>query len=219
MNKFLFFLFFTFCLLFQSQAQDLRVSITPSFNIPLGKMTWSYKPAPGINLSMHRFNDSGHWTKGFGVAIGYLQFNPIADTLFYVVDKGGVDGVGLGKAVYSPFKIFTLSASIIATRDLNKKLGMEFGMDVGYYYGKRDISFTDSFGASDDAGELIGRGTLVPRLGLRCNLNDNLSVTPYVSYSFMVQLGNTNPASMNYNADTGQSLSFYSTGLSFNILF
>jgi hypothetical protein len=219
MKKLLLFLFLMFCLLFESHTQDIGISITPSFNIPLGKMMWSYKAAPGAFLSVNRFNDSGNWTKGFGVGIGYVQFNPIADTLFYVVDKGGVGGLGLGKAVFSPFKIFKLSASLMATRELSKKLGMELSMEVGYYYGKRDITFTDQFGGYDGASELIGRGTLVPRLGFPYSINENFSVTPFISYSFMIEVGNTNPAATNYNPDTGQSLSFYSTGLSFNFLF
>lgn len=205
---------------FSANAQNGRISLSTSYNMPLGKMKWSYKSAPDIQLAaLREFDNSKRWNTGFGLAIGYTKFNPIADTLYYVADRGGVGGLGLGKAVYSPFTIFKFSASLMAIRKFNKKVGAELGLDVGYYYGKRDIDFTDEFGGQDGLSEFVTRGALVPRLGLSYNLNNQWNVTPFVSYTFMLEIGNTDPAAMNYNPDTGAWLSYYSAGLALNYLF
>jgi hypothetical protein len=204
---------------FHASAQRGRISLSSSYNMPLGQMKWSYQSAPDLNLSgWWGFDESRRWTTGVGMGVGYLQFNPIADTLYYIADRGGVGGVGLGKAVYSPFKILKVSGSLMAIRKFNKKLGTEFSLDVAYYYGKRDISFTDEFGAQDGISELGTRGALVPKIGLSYNLNDRWNVTPFVSYSFMIEVGDTNPAAMNYNPDTGKWMHFYSAGLALNYL-
>jgi hypothetical protein len=212
--------FLLICGFVQAQAQDNLVSISADYNIPLGKMNWSYKPAVGAQISYTRVKVSNRrWESGVGVTIGYTQFNPIADTLYYVVDRGGVQGVGLGTAVYSPFKIFSVSAAMIANRTLSEKLALSMNLAIGYYYGKRDIEFKDEFGAADGVSELIGRGAAVPKIGLKFSLNDNVSITPFISYTFMIELGSTNPDAINYNPGTGASLNFYSTGLALNFIF
>lgn len=214
--------FFSFVLitcLFHARAQDVMISLNTSYNIPRGNMKWSYKPALGVQLSGLAMNDSKRWTTGLGMGIGYVQFDPIADTLYYVADRGGVGGLGLGKAVYSPFKILKISALLMATRKLNKKLGAELSMEVAYCYGKRDIQFTDEFGGQDGVSELVTRGAFVPKAGLSYSLGDRWSVVPFIAYTLMIEIGDTNPQAMNYNADTGKSLSFYSTGLALNFLF
>jgi hypothetical protein len=204
----------------QAQAQINVISISGDYNVPLGKMDWTYKPAFGTQINYTKINDiNGSWERGFGISLGYTQFNPIADTLYYVVDKGGVQGVGLGTAVYSPFKIFMLSANIMANRSLSDNLALSMNLAIGYYYGKRDIEFRDEFGAEDGVSELVGRGAVVPKLGLKYSLNDYVSITPFVSYTLMLEVGSTDEYAIDYNENTGKTLSYYSPGLALNFTF
>lgn len=212
--------FLLICCLVPAHAQISVISISGDYNVPLGKMDWSYKPAFGTQISYTRINDiNGDWERGFGVSLGYTQFNPIADTLYYVVDNGGVQGVGLGSAVYSPFKIFMLSANLMANRSLSDKLALSMNLGIGYYYGKRDIEFRDEFGAEDGLSEFVGRAGIVPRLGLKCSLNDYISFTPFVSYTLMLEIGSTDEEALNYNENTGKILNYYSPGLALNFTF
>lgn len=214
---------FTFLLFinisFHASAQRGRISLSSGYNVPLGQMSWSYKSAADINLTgWWGFDKSKGWTKAIGMGVGYLQFDPLADTLYYIADRGGVGGVGLGKAVYSPFKIFKVSASMMAIRKFNKKWATEFSLDVAYYYGKRDISYTDEFGGENGISEFGARGALVPKIGLSYNLNKRWSLAPFVSYTFMVEIGTTDPAALNYNPDTGKWMHYYAAGLTLNYL-
>jgi hypothetical protein len=212
--------FFLVCCLFQTHAQINIISISGDYNIPLGKMDWSYKPAFGTQLSYTRMNDiNGDWERGMGVSVGYTKFNPIADTLYYVVDRGGVQGVGLGSAVYSPFKIFMLSANLMANRSFTDNFALSMNLAIGYYYGKRDISFRDEFGAEDGLSEFVSRAGIVPRLGIKYSLNDYISITPFVSYTLMLELGSTDQDALDYNENTGKTLSYYSPGLALNFTF
>lgn len=212
--------FFLACCLFQTHAQISVISISGDYNIPLGKMDWSYKPAFGTQLNYTRINNiNGDWERGLGVSVGYTQFNPLADTLYYVVDRGGVQGVGLGSAVYSPFKIFMLSANLMANRNFTDNFALSMNLAIGYYYGKRDIEFRDEFGAQDGLSEFVGRAGIVPRLGIKYGLNDYISITPFVSYTVMLELGSTDQDALDYNENTGKTLNYCSPGLALNFTF
>jgi hypothetical protein len=202
-----------------SYGQRNMISLSGEYNMVLGEMKWSYKPATGIQLHFMRMDEvNRRWTKAIGLGIGYTKFNNLADTLYYIVDKGGVQGTSLGTAVYSPFRIFMFTASLAAYRHLSKRTDVAMSLGVAYYYGKRDVHFKDALGETG-LSEVNARGTFVPKLGLTYHLNNIISITPFVSYTLMVELGSTNPDALNYNPDTGAFMYYYSTGIALNFCF
>jgi hypothetical protein len=214
---------YIFALLFVSSflsafGQSNQISVYGEYNVPLSKMEWFYKPSGGVQIHYTKLDQGKRWTKGFGFGIGYTEFKPSADTLYYVVDQGGYNGASKGIGVYSPFKIFILSGSVTFDRYLGKKASLSFAGNVGYYYGARDITYIDATG-NTGAGELIGWGAFVPRLGFTYFLTNAISVMPYVSYTFMIQLGSTSTDAMNYNPSTGTFMHYYSPGVALNFAF
>lgn len=201
-------------------AQENRITIAPEYNAPIGKLSWSYRASPGIQLKYSRFNNDDYgFRKGMAISLGYTALQPIADTLYYIVDRGGVDGAAMGRAAYSPYRILQLTFALAYELDISKNVFADFGFGAAFYYGDRVIYFEDDFGAVDGADELITRGAFIPRAGLGFRINKNFSVIPYVSYHLMIEIGSTDPDALNYNANTGLMTHFYTSGLSLNFAF
>jgi hypothetical protein len=218
MYRYLLALFIMGC--FSSACGQGQLRFSTEYSLPLGKMRWSYKPAVGAQLSYIRTNRiDKKWSKVYGLGLGYTQFNPLADTLYYVVDDGGVSGMNLGRAAFSPFKIYMLSAIMGFERRLGKNKALCLDLAVGYYYGQRTIYLEDDAGSMDGVDEIVGRGTFVPRLGFAFDLNKTISISPFVSYTFMLELGSTDPGALDYNPGTGSVLHYYSTGVAFDFNF
>jgi hypothetical protein len=209
-------------LLLYSQSvtgQTGQISISPEYNIPLGKLTWGNRAGVGTQLSYAHLSGD-RVTKQIGVSIGYTALPSLADTLYYVVDKGGVDGVGIGTAVYSPFKMFQLKVFTDFGFNLaRERLYLNVGSGIGIIYGIRQIEFKDSFGASDGLDEIVTWAALVPKASLEYKIGDHFSLAYYLSYTFMIQSGNTDSNSMNYNPDAGSTYHFYTPGLSLSFIF
>ncbi len=204
-----------------STAQDNRISISPELNIPLGKLAWSYKPSMGIQLNYARIGDTdSKITKEVGFSVSYTSLAPLADTLYFVVDRGGVGGAGIGTAVYSSFKMIHFKGNFdFGVPIVKKKLALNFGFGVGYLQGIRDILFEDSFGSMDGVSENVAWATLVPKVGLEYKMSKNFSIATYLSYSIMIQMGSSDPGSLAYNEDTGKFYHYYTPGISLNYYF
>lgn len=201
-------------LMLQQASAQSQISSYINYNIPLGRMEWSYKAAPGIKLfysGKRRMSKSLSSTMGVG--IGYVRFNPLADTLYFISDRGGVNGITMGRAIFSPFSIYMLSGQMGFEKKLNKKTRLILSLEVGYYYGKRDYQIEDDFGISDGVSEIVGRGAVSPNVGLAFDLNKSVSISPYLSYSLMIELGNTDQNAIDYNPATGSIMHFYSPGI------
>ena len=200
-------------------AQDSRFTISSEFNIPLGQLAWTYKPGIGALMNYSWVDNGNDVLRAYGLSVGYGVLPPLADTLYYTVDKGGIDGAGLGRAIYSKFQMIQLKATLDYSFPLGKKLALQAGGGVGIMYGIRDMTIEDDFGAEDGISEVVSWGMFTPTLGLEFILNDKVSVIPYFSYTAMVQLGNTNPNAIDYNADTGAFYHYCSAGVSFSFYF
>ncbi len=202
-----------------ASAQDNRISISPELNVPLGKLAWSYKPSMGVQVNYSRISDS-RITVESGVSVGYTSFAPLADTLYYVVDKGGVDGVGIGSAVFSPFRMMNFRATVdFGFPIVKERLSFKLGVGLGFLFGMRTIEYWDTFGASDSSTEIVGWGALTTKAGLEYKITERFSVTPFINYSGIIQAGDTDSDSMNYNENTGLFYHFYTPGLSLNFYF
>jgi hypothetical protein len=200
-------------------AQKHKISVAPEYNIPIGKLAWGNRAGVGIQLS-YAYISGYKVSKQAGFSIGYTAFPALADTLYYVVDKGGVGGVGVGTAVYSPFKMIQLKTTADFGFPLvEEKLYFNVGGGLGIIYGIRQIEFKDSFGAADGLNEIVGWGILVPRTSLEYKMGDHFSISSFISYTFMIQLGSTNRKALNYNPNTGSIYHFYTPGLSLNFIF
>jgi hypothetical protein len=204
-------------------SQAYRVGISPCYNIPIGELAWSYSPAIGAKLHFSWLNQNNHGiTRATGVMIGYHAFQPLADTLYYIADQGGLgttgNGADIGKAVFSPFKMLHLAATMDWGIPLSKRLSINPGLHVGMLYAQRSIAFQDN-GGEDGIDELVTWATLNGQAGLEYKLGAHLSANFFVAYTFIIQLGNTNPDAMDYNENTGMFYHFYSPGISLNYYF
>jgi hypothetical protein len=101
--------------------------------------------------------------------IGYHAFQPLADTLYYIADQGGLgttgNGADIGKAVFSPFKMLHLAATMDWGIPLSKRLSINPGLHVGMLYAQRSIAFQDN-GGEDGIDELVTWATLNGQAGL-----------------------------------------------------
>jgi len=202
-----------------SIAQENVLSISPEYNIPLGKLAWSYKASPGIQL---KYSLVARKNRNFqsGLSFGYTALQPLADTLYYVVDRGGVGGVGIGTATFSPFKMIQITGTMnFEFPVVKKKLSINLGLGIGIIYGSREMIFEDSFGAIDDSAETVGWASMVSKAGLEYKITNNFSLSPYISYTFMIQTGNTDSNAIDYNPGTGAISNFYSPGMSISYSF
>ena len=188
--------------------------------MPLKKLGWMYKPSPGIQINLAHLNDEGVTSKYYGLSLGYTELRPHADTMYYVVDKGAANGAGLGKAVFSPFKMIQVKGSLdFSFPVVQDKFFINAGGSVGILYGIRSMSFTDSFGGSDDSSEVVTWLSIAPRVSLSYMLSDRFSIEPFAAYNIIVQTGSTNSDSWDYNENTGLTNYYYSTGISINYHF
>ena len=203
---------------YASLAQERALGISTEYNIPVGKLGWSYKAAPGVNLHYGRQDVSSRRnreiTTGYDVSIGYMALPKKADTLYYLVDDGSTSGVALGRAMYSDFKIFSLKINGHIQFPLTERTAFLLAGGIGYLYGKRSMVFEDDLGGSDSFSEIVGWAGLTPKAGVVFSVGKAWQITPYFSYTVMIQTGSTDSNSYNYNPDTGKIGMFYSGGIS-----
>lgn len=218
MQRYLLAAFATLCCCYSASSQDTRLSLSPELNIPLGKMGWSYKPAIGAQLGFSRVDNGGDILSAYGISVSYTSFAPQADTLYYVADEGGTEGASIGKAAYSAFKIFHLKSTLDYAFPIGKKMAFTLAASIGIMYGKRSIYFDDPNGTTD-LSELAAWGTLNPSAGIEFILSENFSVVPNVSYTFMIQAGNSDITALAYNPSAGSIYHFYTPGISLNYNF
>lgn len=218
MHKLLFVVLAVTCCCHTAFSQDTRLSLSPKLHIPLGKMSWSYKPAVGAELNFSRINTKRGAQSAYGFSFGYASFAPKADTLYYVVDQGGVDGASLGKAAYSAFKMYHLKVTLDYAFPIGKKNAITYGVDIGIVYGKRTVYFEDATG-TNDLEELGAWGTLSPWLGFEFIMSENFSLVPNVSYTVMMHAGSSDVNSYSYNPSAGFIYQFFTPGISINYNF
>jgi hypothetical protein len=214
-------LLFSFCSGF---CQNRQITVSSLYNIPIGELSWSYKAGTGVQLGYSFIHEKRRGPSRItGVYLGYTVLQPIADTLYFVVDNGGQaasgSGAGLGMAMYSPFKMFQLGGKVAWRIYLSEKLCLTPGFGVGIFYGKRDVMVKDSFGAEDGLQESVGWGVLTPEAGVEYLFSDHVGAKLFVAYNFMIQSGDTNVNSINYNENAGKFCHYYSPGLSLNFTF
>ncbi len=205
-------------------SQSRRVGVSTSYSIPIGELGWTYSPGVGVKLNLSSINSKkSKISRIVGLSIGYTALPPLADTLYYIVDKGGASavggGAGIGTAVYSPFKLFQVEGSFGWGLPLGKKLVLEPSILIGAVYGKRSATFEDVFGGSDGISELMTWASITPQVGVEYKLGDKWSITPFLSYTVIIQTGSTNPNAMNYNDNTGMLYHFYTPGVFLNYSF
>ena len=176
-----------------------------------------YKAAPGIQINLARWNDEGMTSRYYSLSLGYSELLPRADTLYYVVDKGAGNGAGLGKAVFSPFKMIQIKGGLDFSFPLiQDKFFLNAGASIGALYGIRDMAFTDSFGGFDASSEVVTWVSLTPKIALSYMLSERFSLEPFAAFNIIVQAGSTNSDSWDYNENTGMTNLYYSTGISIN---
>ncbi|MBL0744453.1 hypothetical protein [Chryseolinea lacunae] len=220
---------FVFVLLFLpvcSFSQDNAVRIAPTYTIPLGKLSWSYLPSPGASVSFVYVQSHKKGVPRFitGLTLSYTKLQPRADTLFYVIDSD-VDGlsnesVGLGTAVFSPYKMLQFQLFIHRAISLKKKkIFFEPGIAIGGMYGSQSFEFTTFTGGGESYDESVMWATMGPQAAIEFKLSSALSIIPSISYSFMVQVGSNDPESVDYNPNLGTTQHLYSTSLALNYSF
>jgi hypothetical protein len=202
-------------------AQDRRISILPEYSIPGGQLDWMYKTSPGIQLKYSSFSSSSGTRHAVGVSLGYVAFQPKADTLYFVVDHGvNGRGVGVGRAMLSSLQFFQVGVHYDFYIKLSDRVFLTPGAAFSAMYGRREMVFEDDLGAYEGSNE---GGTpwagLIPKIGLEYMLSDSFSIAPYISYSFLIQAGSTDESSINYSENTGAIYYYYSTGISINYSF
>src|SRR5438045_1698089 len=101
-TKLLFLLTFFFHnhLISQNEEDYREFVVEANYNKPLGKLNWIYKPSPGIQFGFNWVKENYEEQKinKKGISVGVIQFQPKADTLFYLVPPNSY-----GSAVYSKY--------------------------------------------------------------------------------------------------------------------
>lgn len=199
-------------------SQDVSISASADYNLPFGRLQWLYKPAPGATIEFMRWSDNGRVSIGKGISLGYHAFQPIADTLYFLIDKGGFGGASLGKASFETYRFFKLSVLVDFDIMLSKKVSLMAGVGVALNYVSHDYYYEDAY-EETLGSETVALGGLVPRLKLNFNISDRFSVAPYASYSALLQAGDPNAHFINFDSGTGTFNHYMTTGLAINFIF
>jgi hypothetical protein len=205
-------------ILTNAYAQDLSIGATADYNVPFGKLQWLYKPAPGGSIEFMRWNDNGRVSVGKGISVGYHAFQPLADTLYFLIDQGGFGGVSLGKVSFETYRFFKLSVLMDFDIRLGKKVSLVAGVGVAINYVSRDYYYEDAY-EETSGSEMVALGGLTPRLKLNFKITDRFSFAPYASYSVLLQAGDPNAHFINFDSGTGTFSHYMTSGLAFNFTF
>lgn len=217
-NKVYVIIAFLMIICFNSFSQNNRIGLSAAYNMPGGEMKWIYKNSPGIQINYSRLNsDKRERFLSYGVLLGYCKFKPVADTLYYLVDIG-FDDIGYGTAVYHPNTMVQLMLTFGGGLPIIRNvLGIQFGLDAGYYYTFFRYSVSDEL-VSTDGTEIEGKGALAPGIGFPIKLSKKIQMVPYFKYNFYFSLGSSEVGST-YNPNVGSFNFFYTSGVSINYTF
>jgi|GEM_PF-2286180 len=197
-----------------------RISFSSSYNVPIGELSWSYQGALDLKLKYSSILTRKRKTPQLSsFYIGYSVLQPVADTLYYVVDRGGYDGAGLGTAVFQPFRMFQFGVGHQWMLAISRQFFLTPGLNLGGISGKREIAFEDTFGGSTSFSERVMWAALVPEFGMEYKFNDHFSTTAFVSYNFIIQTGDINEQSGDFTESAGFFYHYYSAGVSINFTF
>lgn len=181
--------------------------VSASYNKPLGKLSWVYKPEPGIQLGFNWVNTYADNTSNKkGLSLGFFQFKQKEDTLFYLVPPNSS-----GTAVFSNYLVLSAAFHIENIKTFNK-LGMVFGGDAGLAFVQYSCVTKDkNFDSGEESVE--GKLQLSPQIGLNYAINQNIGVSLIGQYNALISLGSTDPNSTDYNSNAGTYRQYVSIAL------
>jgi len=201
-------------------AQDMKVSLVPEINIPIGKLAWMYNPGPGAKISwVQMIDNKGKFRTSRNIDLGYRMLTSKADTLYYVADNGGVGGASLGKASFSDFRMFYAGGTYDFMYQPNKKIAISAGLVISAMFSKRTLYMDDPSGTNETSEKSTPWGTVGACFGVEYKLSDSFSIKPTFSYTLMIQAGSTNEYSRYYNATAGTTNHYLTPGIAVNYLF
>jgi hypothetical protein len=193
---------------FSSEEDYREVSATVSYNKPIGKLSFVYKPAVGFQVGynwVHNDYSDNMMTKK-GLNVGFLQYTPKADTLYYLISPSSY-----GTAVYTKYSIYSVSAHLEHIKTMDK-VGFIAGFDSG-------LGFTTYTAATKDANidieETFSQGKFIfsPLLGLNYEFNENISASFITQYTALISFGGADIGRYDYNPIIGIYKSYASLAL------
>ncbi|MFL5762524.1 MAG: hypothetical protein ACJ77K_01200 [Bacteroidia bacterium] len=197
-----------------AQEDYKEVTVSADYNFPLGKLAWVYKSSPGFHAGLNWCNEySDGNTNKIGLGLGYFNFNPAADTLYYLVPPNGY-----GVAVYSKYKVASATFHAEKIKAFENKFCFILAGDAGIALVQYTSSHVD---VGMDLGEesLEGKLILAPQIGMGYQLSENMSLAFATQYNALISLGSQDANSTDYNSNAGTARQFFSAYLKFGYSF
>lgn len=154
-----------------------EISLTPSYEVPLGELKWIYQPGMSYALNVSRVKETRVSRTTTGLEIGYLRFQPKDSVFYYLLSEEEY-----GTISYSNYQAIQLSLTIRRDFFLNDRVSLFIGAGVGYYYTFFDYEDRNSF-VSTDGQNIEGRAGISLRLGVNVLLTESVGMLLQSKYN------------------------------------
>ena len=161
----------------QMTIAQVEVSLSASYELPLGELKWIYQPTIGYALNLSRINETRVSRMLTGLEVGYLRFQPQEAAYYYLLDEEEY-----GTISYGNYQVFQFSGTFLHHALINEKLSLFIGTGVGYYYTSFTYDDSNSF-VSSEGQSIEGRGAITPRVGANWMLTESLGVLAQGKYN------------------------------------
>ncbi len=171
MNKYFIFLALTILSLDLLGQQSLSLDISrATFN---GNNNTFFKPTTGINLEYEK--------NKFFFGIGYSNFKPISDTIYFT-DEYSTTGYGI--LCFEDYLIIPIYVGRNFPINIGEKIVLKPGVQIGYAFVRYEYNYKYSLGGLDDVfvGSTIG---FTPRISFCYKLNEKWESYFNTKYNFI----------------------------------
>ena len=183
-------------------------SLAANYDAPIGRLGFAYKPAVGgqFVFTWVYSNLEDNIIEKKGLTFGVVQFNPHADTLYYLVD-----GNSYGTAVYSKYSFVSATFHLEHVKTFNK-IGLLAALDAGFGFSNFSCQSNDkniNLGEDSSQGKLV----LMPEIGANYTFNENISTSLGFQYTALISFGGDDIGYYEYNPVIGMYKQYGSISL------
>ena len=154
-----------------------EISLTSSYEVPLGELKWIYQPGMSYALNVGRVKETRVSRSTTGIEVGYLRFQPKDSVFYYLLSEEEY-----GTIRYSNYQAIQLSLTLRHDFFLNDRVSLFVGAGVGYYYTFFTYLDDNSF-VNTDAQVIEGRAGISPRVGVNVLLSESVGLLVQSKYN------------------------------------
>lgn len=211
MKKLLLFFAVFICFCFTVKAQfpnweksKFGLQLNADYDVPLGRLSFTYKPAIAPSLSLLYFTDDNFTING---TIGLFTYKPKAEEFYYLT---GTDP-GYGIDTFSDYKVKFAYLGFVYNLSLTDYIKGFAGINFGAYYINYETTTTD-YQISSYSGFADKDVYFSPKLGFSLDVGDNLLLSVQAKYNIFTPTGVNSNLTPAFNKELGKIYNSYSAG-------